>query len=71
MEISNKLELVAADLCGDPGLAERHIEALQSIDLICQTQQSLADIFSADRPDIAVDALGIDMLKARFVAEST
>lgn len=55
---------MGAVLAGDPLVAARHGELLQSIDLIAQQQQALASLLIADDFATAVGACRLDRLSA-------
>ena len=65
-EIGNEIEALGAALCDDPTLCARHIEALQSIDLIAQKQRWLAELLRADSHDAIVERIGVEALRERF-----
>ena len=69
-ELSGEIEELGAALCGDPALAERHMTALQAIDLIAQKQRWLAEWLRADCSTSAANAIGIETLKQRLHADS-
>ena len=65
-EISAEIEALGAALCEDPQFCTRHVEALQSIDLIAQKQRWLAELMRADSREVLVDSIGIEALQQRF-----
>ena len=65
-EISAEIEALGAALCEDPQFCTRHVEALQSIDLIAQKQRWLAELMRADSREALVDSIGIEALQQRF-----
>lgn len=65
-EISAEIEALGAALCEDPHLCARHVEALQSIDLIAQKQRWLAELMRADCRETLVDSIGVEALQQRF-----
>jgi hypothetical protein len=48
--MSDRLEMLGADLCADPAAVSRHIAILQEIDQIAQSQSNIADIIGAKSP---------------------
>lgn len=68
-EISTQIEDLGVRLCADPAFAQRCIEQLQEIDLIAQKQRSLAVVLRAECAEEAIDAIGVEELRARFSPE--
>jgi hypothetical protein len=66
VEMSEEIEKLGADLCGDPAVIISHIAALQAIDLVAQKQRSLAALLRADCPVSAVSSFGVESLRERF-----
>lgn len=65
-ELGNEVEALGVSLCRDPELVARHVEALQSFDLIAQKQRGLAALLRADCPVTARAALGLEELRLRL-----
>jgi hypothetical protein len=55
-DLADRLCKLACVLAQDPQVALRHIDDLQSIDLMTQTQRALADLLRQD--DLPVDRVG-------------
>jgi hypothetical protein len=66
IEVSAELERLGARLCEDYELVQAHIEPLQGIDRIVQTQRSLAAVLSANQPDHAVEELSLEYLRQKM-----
>ena len=47
-------------------VAVRHMDTLQSIDLIAQKQRSLAALLVSDCPEAGVEKIAIDTLRERL-----
>jgi len=65
-ELSQEVEALGAALCCDMDVAMRHMDTLQSIDLIAQKQRSLARLLDADCPESEVEKIAIDTLRERL-----
>ncbi|MFM5907145.1 MAG: hypothetical protein ACKOPO_06120 [Novosphingobium sp.] len=65
-EISDEIEALGAVLCQDPNFANRHMQELQAIDLICQKQKSLAMVLKADCPVTALSDVRLEELAVRL-----
>lgn len=65
-ELSQDVEALGSKLCLDMDIAVRHMDTLQSIDLIAQKQRSLATLLVADCPEAGVEQIAIDMLRERL-----
>lgn len=65
-ELSQEVEALGATLCTDMDIAMRHMDALQSIDLIAQKQRSLASLLDADCPTEQIEKIAIDTLRERM-----
>lgn len=61
-------ESLGSLLCSDPEIAMRHMTALQSLDLLAQTQLALAKILRASDPVEALAATDLHNLRERLVA---
>lgn len=60
-------ESLGAVLCSDPDIAMRHLSALQSLDLLAQTQLALAKILRADDPNEALANTDLHNLRERLM----
>lgn len=60
-------ESLGAMLCSDPDVAMRHMNALQSLDLLGQTQLALAKILRAEDPDQALADTDLHNLRERLM----
>lgn len=67
IDLSGELERLGAGLCEDPEVVGAHMESLQGIDRIVQTQRSLAAVLSASRPSHAVEELSLEQLKQKML----
>ncbi|MCW1383031.1 hypothetical protein OLX02_09365 [Novosphingobium sp. KCTC 2891] len=65
-ELAQEVEALGAALCVDMDVAMRHMDTLQSIDLIAQKQRSLAALLDADCPAEQVEKIAIDTLRERM-----
>ncbi|MCC2602483.1 hypothetical protein [Sphingopyxis yananensis] len=60
-------ESLGALLCSDPDVALRHMNALQSLDLLAQTQLALAKILRAENPEDALANTDLHNLRERLM----
>lgn len=60
-------ESLGTMLCSDPDVAMRHMNALQSLDLLGQTQLALAKILRAEDPDQALADTDLHNLRERLM----
>lgn len=67
-ELGHEIERLGAELCADPAFAQRHINALQSIDLIAQQQHAIAALLQADCAASGVERIGLSELQDRLRA---
>lgn len=67
-ELGSEIERLGAELCGDPAFVERHLTALQSIDLIAQQQHAIAALLQADCAANGVERVGLHDLQQRLRA---
>lgn len=67
-ELGHEIERLGAELCADPAFVERHLTALQSIDLIAQQQHAIAALLQADSAASGVERIGMDKLQQRLRA---
>jgi hypothetical protein len=65
-ELASEIEELGMQLCIDPEIMQRHIGALQSIDLIAQKQRWLSTLLRADCPVAAAGAIDVEALRQRF-----
>lgn len=63
ISLSDELEQLGAALCADPDICARHIDMLQRIDRIAQTQRGLAAIIAAPEIGAAAEAASLDDLR--------
>ena len=61
-----EIERLGAILCSDPALVERHISALQALDMLGQQQLALAAILRADDPQVAIGNTPLERLRRRL-----
>ena len=67
-ELGHEIERLGAELGADPAFVERHLTALQSIDLIAQQQHAIAALLQADSAASGVERIGMDKLQERLRA---
>ena len=67
-DLSREVEALGAALCADMAIAMRHLDTLQTIDLIAQKQRSLAALLSADCPEAEIETIALDALRERLRA---
>lgn len=65
-ELSHEIERLGAELCADPEFVERHITALQAIDLIAQQQHAIAELLQAECPVSGIEQIGVEGLQERL-----
>lgn len=65
-ELNTEIEALGASLCTDPAVAAGHGRELQAIDLVAQTQSSLAELLTAGCAGCAVERVRIDSLRDRL-----
>lgn len=61
-----EIERLGAILCSDPALVERHVSALQALDMLGQQQLALAAILRADDPQAAIGETPLETLRIRL-----
>ncbi len=61
-----EIERLGAILCSDPALVERHVSALQALDMLGQQQLALAAILRADDPQAAIGDTPLERLRVRL-----
>lgn len=64
--VARLLDSLGEDLCGEPLLVMRHAEKLQNLDISAQILGHVAAVLVADRPDQAIDAIGMTTLRKRL-----
>lgn len=65
--LADRLCKLACVLASDPALAMRHMDELQSIDLMTQTQRALADVLRQDdAPLDRIARIPVEALAARL-----
>lgn len=67
-ELGHEIERLGAELCSDPAIVERHLTALQTIDLIAQQQHAIATLLRADCVATGINDIGMEHLKHRLRA---
>ena len=65
-ELSQEVEALGGALCVDMDIAMRHLDTLQSIDLIAQKQRSLASLLVSDCLETGIEQIAIDTLRERM-----
>ena len=65
--VGRLLESLGDDLCGEPLVVMRHSEKLQNLDIAAQILGHVAGLLVAERPDQAVDAIGMTSLRKRLL----
>jgi hypothetical protein len=66
--IRQVLEDMGVGLCGDPQIVRSHMEALQTIDELCQRNENLARTLRAPDMAAAVPRITLDTLRRRLHA---
>lgn len=61
--MSRSLEQLGEHLCSDPAVVMAHMNLLQQIDHIAQSQTSIADIIAAEDPISVCGQANLDHLK--------
>lgn len=64
--VARLLDSFGEDLCGEPLLVMRHAEKLQNLDISAQILGHVAAVLVADRPEEAIDAIGMTTLRKRL-----
>lgn len=64
--VARLLDSLGEDLCGEPILVMRHAEKLQNLDISAQILGHVAAVLVADRPEEAIDAIGMKTLRKRL-----
>lgn len=64
------LEKMGEEMSSEPIMVQRHSRALQGFDLACQTIGHLAAILAAENRAAAVEAVGMDDLRARLLRKT-
>jgi hypothetical protein len=64
------LEKMGEELSNEPVMVQRHSKTLQGFDLACQTLGHLAAILAAEDRDAALEAVGMDDLRARLLRKT-
>ena len=65
-DLSLDIEMLGTMLCANAELMQRHVQELQTIDLIAQKQRSLAVLLRADCPRSALSDICLDDLRTRL-----
>lgn len=68
--VSRLLDTIGDALTDEPALIQRHAKALQNFDLACQILGHLATVLTADDRQSAVNAIGMDGLRARLLRKA-
>lgn len=61
-----EIERLGAILCSDPALVERHVSALQALDMLGQQQLALAAILRSENPHDAIGGTPLERLRVRL-----
>lgn len=64
--VGRLLESLGDDLCNEPLVVMRHSEKLQNFDIAAQILGHVAALLVAERPDQALDAIGMTALRDRL-----
>jgi hypothetical protein len=65
-ELQETVEELGGELVGDPDIVARHLNALQSLDLISQSLAAIAQLITADDERRAAATLVLAKLRARL-----
>lgn len=68
VEVADEIEMLGEVLCSDDDFADRHMQQLQAIDLIAQTQRVIATLLDRNLAPEAIDEVGLDALRERLYA---
>lgn len=66
-QMRGETEALGADLCSDADVVMRHLNALQCLDRLAQTQLALAKILRADDPSEALSKTDLHSLRDRLM----
>lgn len=66
LDLSLDIETLGTALCSNVDVVQRHVQELQTIDLIAQKQRSLAAVLRADCPKSALSNVSLDELRTRL-----
>lgn len=64
--VARMLESLGEELCGEPLLVMRHAAKLQDLDISAQILGHVAAVLVADRPEQAIDSIGMTSLRKRL-----
>ncbi|MGB3806835.1 MAG: hypothetical protein WA936_06530 [Erythrobacter sp.] len=67
-DLALEIEGLGGELCGDPDIAIRHCEQLQSIDVVAQTARHLAGILGSSDPAETVSEINLETLRRALLA---
>lgn len=67
-EVADEIELLGEVLCGDEEFVDRHINKLQAIDLLAQTQRVMATLLERNLSAEAIEEVCLDALRQRLFA---
>jgi hypothetical protein len=65
-ELQETVEALGGDLVGDPDVLARHLDALQSLDLVSQSLTATATLITADDEHRAAAMTALARLRARL-----
>jgi hypothetical protein len=66
MDLSLDIEMLGTVLCGNAEVVQRHMQELQTIDMIAQKQRSLANVLRSDCPRSALSDISLEELRLRL-----
>lgn len=65
-ETAHAVETLGASLCSDYTLMEKHIDALQGLDLICQTIHQVSTVLKHDQTPHDFEHIRLETLRKRI-----
>ncbi len=66
LDLSIDIEALGTALCANVEVVQRHVQELQTIDMIAQKQRSLAAVLQADCPRTAMSDISLEELRTRL-----
>jgi len=66
LDLSIDIEALGTVLCGNVDVVQRHVQELQTIDMIAQKQRSLAAVLQSDCPRTAMSDISLEELRTRL-----
>src|SRR5690349_16593873 len=66
LDLSLDIEMLGTALCANAEVVQRHVQELQTIDMIAQKQRSLAAVLRSDCPRSALSDISLEELRTRL-----